>query len=188
MNEIIEVAFKLFREKGYETTSVTDLCEEMNLTKAGLYHYIKSKEELLKKVDEHYYERIKATMTRERTGQNAEEAFREFLSNFVKEILEDKDVVRFSMTRALSRGSLWGEAKSRRREIAEIVKDKLREIRPKASNMDITTATFVLIGMVTWTSFWFRRDGTMSIDDLVDQLSRLFLRGFLALGDSESGQ
>ena len=43
---IIKVSSMLFSEKGYVGTSVTNIADKLNLQKASLYHYIKSKEEL----------------------------------------------------------------------------------------------------------------------------------------------
>ena len=45
--EIIEVATRIFYEKGYGNTSIQEIADELNLLKGSLYHYIRSKEELL---------------------------------------------------------------------------------------------------------------------------------------------
>jgi AcrR family transcriptional regulator len=179
MNEIVEAAHKLFCEKGYEATSISDLCEATNLTNAGIYHYIKSKEDLLNKVDERYYQRIKAALTKQRTGRDAEEDFREFIGSLVKEIFAEEDTAHLLLTKALDRGEMSEQAKERRRDVTEIVRQRLREIAPKNGSIDINSAAFVLIGIVTWSSFWFKPGGKMSVDDLIDQLSELFLKGFL---------
>lgn len=48
VNLILDVAYKLFLEKGYEKTTVQDIVDNMNgLTKGALYHHFKSKEEVL---------------------------------------------------------------------------------------------------------------------------------------------
>ncbi|MFT9496729.1 TetR/AcrR family transcriptional regulator [Anaerosolibacter sp.] len=46
-NELVEIAEKLFIEKGYEETSVEDILKASGLSKGGFYHYFKSKEEVL---------------------------------------------------------------------------------------------------------------------------------------------
>ena len=45
--EIRAAAFRIFREKGYHGTSMQDIADEVGLLKGSLYHYIRSKEELL---------------------------------------------------------------------------------------------------------------------------------------------
>jgi AcrR family transcriptional regulator len=45
--ELVEIAEKLFLDKGYEETSVEDILKASGLSKGGFYHYFKSKEEVL---------------------------------------------------------------------------------------------------------------------------------------------
>ncbi|MGD0167978.1 MAG: helix-turn-helix domain-containing protein [Gaiellaceae bacterium] len=45
---ILDTALDLFIERGYEKTSLRELAERVGITKAALYYYFSSKEELLK--------------------------------------------------------------------------------------------------------------------------------------------
>ncbi|MCD6570185.1 MAG: TetR/AcrR family transcriptional regulator [Deltaproteobacteria bacterium] len=47
---IIKSAKKLFTQHGFHKTSVGDIASAINLTKASLYHYFRSKEEIFKEV------------------------------------------------------------------------------------------------------------------------------------------
>jgi TetR/AcrR family transcriptional repressor of nem operon len=47
---ILDISTKLFIEKGYEQTSIQDILDALNLSKGGLYHHFKSKEEILEAV------------------------------------------------------------------------------------------------------------------------------------------
>ncbi|MBS7021130.1 MAG: TetR/AcrR family transcriptional regulator [Firmicutes bacterium] len=49
-DNILKTATKLFMEKGYDQTSVQDILNELKLSKGGLYHHYKSKEEILEAV------------------------------------------------------------------------------------------------------------------------------------------
>jgi AcrR family transcriptional regulator len=51
-SEVIEAAVNLFWEKGYASTSVQDVADALGMLKGSLYYYIKSKEDLLKKIFE----------------------------------------------------------------------------------------------------------------------------------------
>ncbi len=44
---ILDASTRLFIEKGYEQTSIQDILDALNLSKGGLYHHFKSKEEIL---------------------------------------------------------------------------------------------------------------------------------------------
>lgn len=48
VNLILSVAFRLFREQGYEHTSIQDIIDHLGgLSKGAIYHHFKSKEEIL---------------------------------------------------------------------------------------------------------------------------------------------
>ena len=46
-NRVFEVAAEVFHRKGYDNTSMSDIASAAGLTKAGLYHHVESKEQLL---------------------------------------------------------------------------------------------------------------------------------------------
>ena len=45
--ELLEIAYRLFLQKGYEETSVKDILDALQMSKGGFYHHFGSKEELL---------------------------------------------------------------------------------------------------------------------------------------------
>lgn len=47
VDNIIEVSYKLFVEKGYEKSSIQDIINELGVSKGAIYHHFKSKEEIL---------------------------------------------------------------------------------------------------------------------------------------------
>lgn len=47
---IVDASVKLFIEKGYEQTTIQDILDVLGLSKGGLYHHFRSKEEILEAV------------------------------------------------------------------------------------------------------------------------------------------
>ena len=47
IQNILNVSARLFQEKGYEQTTITDIVNEMNVTRGSFYHHFKSKEAVL---------------------------------------------------------------------------------------------------------------------------------------------
>ena len=45
--EILDAAEKLFEQKGFQRTTISDIAQAMNVAQGMLYYYFKSKEELL---------------------------------------------------------------------------------------------------------------------------------------------
>jgi AcrR family transcriptional regulator len=44
---VLQTAAQLFLEKSYSRTSLNDVAERLSITKPALYHYFRSKEEIL---------------------------------------------------------------------------------------------------------------------------------------------
>lgn len=70
--EIYENAKKLFKEKGYDKTSLAEIIEASNCSKGGFYHYYKSKEDIIPQVlneyEEAYIESMNAFLNEEQNG------------------------------------------------------------------------------------------------------------------------
>ena len=49
-DQLLEVATRFFKEKGYHNTSMQDLADGLGVQKASLYYYIDSKEDLLRQL------------------------------------------------------------------------------------------------------------------------------------------
>ena len=58
--EIINTAFLLFSQNGYEATSMNEIAQTANLSKGALYHHFKSKKELLYKVFNYIMQKVLA--------------------------------------------------------------------------------------------------------------------------------
>jgi AcrR family transcriptional regulator len=56
--KIVDAAYELFGEKGYEKTSVTEIIDRAGASKGGFYHHFKSKEEILETISFTYIDRI----------------------------------------------------------------------------------------------------------------------------------
>ena len=71
VNLILDVAFRLFMEKGYEHTSVQDIINNLGgLSKGAIYHHFKSKEDILVAVTERMTQESNRMLARirDRTG------------------------------------------------------------------------------------------------------------------------
>ncbi len=61
-NEILDVAQRLFHEKGYVQTTVEDIMRECNIAKGTLYYHFKGKEEILSAMINRQIDRQEETM------------------------------------------------------------------------------------------------------------------------------
>jgi len=94
--ELTKLAFHLFFTKGYENTTISDIMKSAGLTKAGMYHYFSSKEDILDAAIEYglsqEIEKTKASMI----NMNTEQKMLHFIkgnmipNDFLQKILQMK--------------------------------------------------------------------------------------------------
>lgn len=58
LQEIIDTAVHLFHKKGYRSTTIDDISKELGISKAAIYHYVDSKDELLSIIYTQAFENI----------------------------------------------------------------------------------------------------------------------------------
>lgn len=82
LEKIITVSAKLFMEKGYEQTSIQDILDVTKLSKGGLYHHFKSKDEILEAVMQKRVQYVNCKfhdIIQNTTGKNAKEKLKKIL-------------------------------------------------------------------------------------------------------------
>lgn len=82
IERILDTSARLFIEKGYEQTSIQDILDDLKLSKGGLYHHFKSKEEILEAVMQKRAENIADMLhniIQNTTAPNAKEKLRKII-------------------------------------------------------------------------------------------------------------
>jgi Transcriptional regulator len=75
--KMCRTAAQLFRDRGYDATSVSDVARALGMTKAGLYHHFESKEALLFEIMMYGLDRVRDdVIIPARTIRNPEERLR----------------------------------------------------------------------------------------------------------------
>lgn len=83
LEKIIITAARLFMEKGYEQTSIQDILDATELSKGGLYHHFRSKDEILEAVMQkrvQYVGSIFHDIIRDTKADNAREKLKSILA------------------------------------------------------------------------------------------------------------
>ena len=67
----------------------------------------------------------------------------------------------------------------------------LREMRPEEEPQRVRVSSFALFGMMNWIYNWYRPGVDPRVEELADEMTRIFLHGFLgespAEGSSQAG-
>ena len=93
VNLIMDAAFRLFMEKGYEHTSVQDIIDNLGgLSKGAIYHHFKSKEEILVAVVERMTAESNRVLAdiRDRSDLNGREKLKTIFKSSVKRPVQDE--------------------------------------------------------------------------------------------------
>lgn len=83
--ELIDTAERLFMEKGYEHTAISDIVKELNVAQGTLYYYFSSKEDILEAVVEKSIADLEQSVNRLIQDGNADETAK--LNEAINEIL-----------------------------------------------------------------------------------------------------
>jgi len=182
-NEIYAASAQLFVEKGFEGTSVSDIAEAMSMTKAGLYYYFDSKQELLYKIVQLGLDVVKDNvLDPARLIADPEERLRFVITNHARLAAEDNHAV-IIVSHEMSSLSFHQRDHiiRRRREYFEFVRSTILELKSigKVADIDESAATFTFFGMILWLSRWYQRDGKRSIDEVCRDVCDIALKGLL---------
>ena len=85
-------------------------------------------------------------------------------------------------------GDLHKHVSTKKERYARVARKILREIAEQErthGGVDLTVATYALFGMMNWIYNWYDPRGKLSVNQLVDNITRLFLVGFISAADAE---
>ncbi|HEY0101400.1 MAG TPA: TetR/AcrR family transcriptional regulator [Pyrinomonadaceae bacterium] len=189
---ILRTSARIFAEKGYHSTSMRDIARATEVSLAGLYYYCKSKEELLFLIQDNCFGRVHERLQerlRETTDAVAKLrlVIENHLSFFAANMAEMKVLSHEADSLA---GEMHAHVTGRKQQYTRLVRRILSEVQQAqqareghesgVQKLDLTVATYALFGMMNWIYNWYDPRGKLSVGDLVDNLTRLFLSGFLA--------
>jgi TetR/AcrR family transcriptional regulator, cholesterol catabolism regulator len=181
---ILRTSARIFAEKSYHSTSMRDISRETGVSLAGLYHYCKSKEELLFLIQDHCFGRVLERLEqRVKETDDPFEKLRLFIDNHLSFFAANMAEMKVLSHEAESlAGDLHEHVSSKKEKYARLARKILREIQesqPAKARIDLTVATYALFGMMNWIYNWYDPSGKLSVNQLVDNITNLFLRGFL---------
>jgi AcrR family transcriptional regulator len=177
---VLKTAAQLFLEKSYGRTSLNDVAERLNITKPALYHYFRSKEEILV---ECY--RLGTTLIGETlneiashcgTGLEKVEAFIHSYAN-VMTLNFGRCVMR------LDEGDLSSEALAEVRAYKRKIDRRLRLFIQEGIEdgsigaCDPKIAAFAIAGALNWICQWYEPEGALSAEEIASQFARTLTQG-----------
>ena len=183
LEHILRTSARIFAEKSYHSTSMRDISRATSVSLAGLYHYCRSKEELLFLIQDSCFGRVL-----ERLEQQLEEVqdpvakLTVFIENHLSFFAANMAEMKVLSHEAESlRGDLHAHVSTRKDNYTRLARKILQEVQDSRENkqpIDLTVATYALFGMMNWIYNWYDPEGKLKVHDLAQHLTQLFLGGF----------
>jgi AcrR family transcriptional regulator len=188
-------AAALFARQGYRATTLDDVAESLDIKKASLYHYIRSKEELLTEIYDRILTRIDATVRPiAESDIPADERLRRMVHAHLEVVTAERDMLAVVFR---EEAELSPDAKrairARKRDYERIFERVVDEGQQAGLLRPITTrlAVLALLGMCNWTYQWFHDPGdtpnpgpeTFSAGEVAAEFVLLLEAGWQAGGD-----
>jgi AcrR family transcriptional regulator len=184
-SEVIATAARLFAERGYQETSMSELTAATGLAAGGLYHYIESKDALLISICD---ELLDPLLERAReivaAAEPPAEQLRALLHAWLAQIASHRDhMLVFAQERhVIEREPQWRRVRGQRKAFEKLLDDVLargeRDGSMRFADRGFTLMT--LLGMVNYTPQWLNPRGRLSPEQIADGYCDLILRASAA--------
>lgn len=177
---ILDMAARAFAEDGFAGASMARLAERCGVSKALLYHYYTSKDEILFRMLDAYTRRLialcEAVAARRLAPQKNFDAL--VLTLLVeyrtsravhKVILQDVDHLPLARRKRI---------RAQQRDVVEHFRAAIEHaFLPKTDGPTLTAASMMVLGMINWTFTWLDPKGAMSYPDFAEQVLAVCRRG-----------
>ncbi|RLV75886.1 hypothetical protein D3C57_141710 [Streptomyces rapamycinicus NRRL 5491] len=176
MSEIIDQAMRLFAERGYDGTTLQDVAEAVGLSRANLYNYVKSKEELLVAMVDATTQSAASSLreVRRRTDLDSAEKLRMLVHTLVLHRAEQPAQFRTldrsdqALPAEIAKKHLEGR-RAVLREITEVVEEGVTVGRFRPVDAGITALS--IIGMCNWVAWWFHPSPAHPAEPVAEQIA-----------------
>lgn len=173
--EILAAAARIFREKGYHGTSVRDIAESVGLLKGSLYHYIRSKEELLARLFEGALEETVRELEEIAARKDPpSDRLRLMVYAYVRAVTTNLDAVALYLRewRSLQPPHL-ARVRSQRRGMRTLFEGVIADgVRTQEFAVgDTKVSALAILGMCNWIYEWYRPRGRLRPEQIADELA-----------------
>lgn len=188
--ELVEIAARLFRERGYQATRLADIAAEAGLDRATMYYYVGSKEELFRtSVEGILDQNLKLAKEIEiRPDLNVADKIREIFTVLMRSYEENFPhmyvYIQEMMHQVAKDDSAWSQEMLRKtRRFEAIVVELLNKGVERGEFRDdvpVRLMSNALFGMFNWTHRWYAPGRALSDRAVSDAFVKIFLDGAVA--------
>ena len=179
--EICKKTQKLFVERGYDNTPMSFIAEELGLSKGGLFHHYKTKEDLLHDIIANLLERnFVPLIENARKISDPKQRIIYFIDSYTKLMASD-NAAKIVMHEAQRLDPVhYKEVRKIWRQTFDFLCDALSEMQRSGEGKQLNSkfVAFATIGMCSWIFYWFDYSRKESVQELSDTFVEILLKGF----------
>ncbi|MFL5348425.1 MAG: TetR/AcrR family transcriptional regulator [Hyalangium sp.] len=189
---ILETAARLICERGYEGTSMQEIADACRLTKAGLYHYIQNKEQLLSSIMSYGMDLFEGqVLAKVRDIADPVERLRSCMRRNIELVTHgaNKEVIIILHEHATLQGEAREYIDRRKKQYVRFIEETFSEAvkQGRMRPLEPTIVAFSFLGMVLWVYKWFKPDGRLTEEQIISGMVDLFFTGLAVPGASVAG-
>ncbi|SEI15598.1 TetR/AcrR family transcriptional regulator [Pseudomonas fuscovaginae UPB0736] len=178
--KLLQTAAHLFRNKGYERTTVRDLASAIGIQSGSIFHHFKSKDEILRAVME---ETILYNTALMRASLFEAGSVRERVLALIRCELQSimGGTGEAMAVLVYEWRSLSPQAQAKVLALRDLYEQIWLQVLGEAREAgyikgDVFIARRFLTGALSWTTTWFRPQGNLTLDQLADEALALILK------------
>lgn len=183
VDTLLDVAVRVFTERGYDGTSFQHLSQASGLSKSSIYHHIDSKEQLLRMGLERALQPLIATTTEQgATTGPAVDRLRYLIRRNLQIMAERLPYVTLLLNvHGNTDTERWALQQRRTydRFVADVVQQAIDEGDVRA-DVDARTTARLIFGMTNSVREWYRPQRHIKPDTLAEQVTALLMDGIRA--------
>jgi AcrR family transcriptional regulator len=180
-DQLLQAAARVFAQGGYDRTSMRDLARAARMSLAGMYYYVRGKEDLLFQIQRSCFERVHAGALAAIERESAPEArLAAFITHHVTYFVGHMNEMKVLAHEAESlTGEPLDEIQRLKRRYVDQLLELLAALDGQAGDpVSRHVAAYTLFGMMNWLYTWYRPGGAVGPDELAHHITRLFLNGY----------
>jgi len=178
--QLLQTAAHLFRNKGFDRTTVRDLAAAVGIQSGSIFHHFKSKDEILRSV-------MEQTMLYNTALMRAELAEARDVRDRVLALIRcELQSIMGGTGEAMAVlvyewRSLSADGQTQVRALRDLYEQVWLQVLGEARDAglisgDVAITRRFLTGALSWTTTWFKPQGSLSLEQLADQALTLLLK------------
>jgi len=178
--EILSVSASLINKKDYVGVSLQEVANKVGLHKSTLFHYIRSKEDLLVQIFDKSPGEVSENLEKITSDASLkpEEKLKNAIHNHISLLVKNFDYANIFLNQVTrlpkkNQATFLKQRKKYEKNFEKIV----REMKTKGyfKKLDGKIVTFALLGMLNWLPKWYKRRGPLTVKDLSNVFYKLIV-------------